>query len=569
MKRKTNINRPEIRADEINQRKNFDSVLNQHLKIHAKPFFKKPWFLSSMAVTTVALIISVVLINSNEKTKNQQSTTTTKQTAVDSITLARFYAQEEAKPCIHPPLKGINISYTTYKVDAQKGAVLTHETGSTLTIPKNAFMGINGKLLKGEIEIRYREFHDAVDFLVSGIPMTYDSAGTRYHFESAGMMEILAYQNGEKVSMIPDKAINVELASTDNSPKHNLYKLDTLKNNWSCIGKDKVVKKSGTPQLQTKEEIGPKMEMTSLEIKKEEVKKEKEEQIAALPNIPVQPKKPEQAKKERYNFNIEVDAKEFPELAIYKGAMFEVGDENKTFSKSLYDVTWEDAKLKNGSVKGDNYVLTLKKGTKQYEFVVYPVFEGKNYETAMKNFEEKFKQYTSTLEKRTTEEKRIEAEYNKKLLALKNQQEELEKRWKEEEAKRFKEMDTQQQVSRTFAVNSFGVFNCDNPRAYPKGVITSAQLNNDKNVKLLCYDVYLVDKKINGMFTYSRNPITTFSYDPEASNILWTVENGVLYYLKPEDFKTIAGNNGLQTIKMKRAPTSFKTPEEIKTFFEI
>ncbi len=572
MKRKININRPEISADEINQRKNFDSALNQRIQIDTKPLIKKPWFLSSIAVITVAIITTIVLLNNNKPIK-QQTTNNKQLSNSNSLALEEFYKNEETKSCINPPLKGINIPYTFYKVESEKGCKLNFKTGSVLTIPKNAFADANGKPLKGEVEIRYREFHDAVDFLVSGIPMTYDSAGVRYHFESAGMMEILAYQNGQQVKMMPDKSINVELASKDESTAHNLYKLDTFKNDWSCIGKDRVVKKSEKPQPQLVVDSTPSFskpkEILQLETKKTELKKDKENQLTALPKVPAQPKKPEQAKKDKYTFNIEVDAKEFPELAVYKGAMFEVGDENKSFTKAMYEITWDDAKLKNNSTKGDNYILTLKKGFKQYEYVVYPVFEGKNYETALKNFQEKFTVYTTTLEKRTKEEKRIEAEYNAKLAALKKQQEEMERKWKEEEANRFKTLSTELQVSRTFAINSFGVFNCDNPRAYPTGVITFAQLNNEKNVKLVCYDVYLVDKKINGMFTYAKNPINSFSYNPNASNILWTVENGVLYYLKPEDFKNISGSNGIQNIKMKAAPTSFKTAEEIKAFFEI
>src|ERR1017187_213247 len=91
---------------------------------------------------------------------------------------------------------------------------------------KNSFVDESGKLLNGEIELRYREFHDAFDFFVAGIPMTYDSAGVRYQFASAGMMEMQAYQNGKKVNMATGKSINIELASNYKGTEYNLYKLD-------------------------------------------------------------------------------------------------------------------------------------------------------------------------------------------------------------------------------------------------------------------------------------------------------------------------------------------------------
>lgn len=579
MKRKVNIDRTEISSEEITKRKNFDSVLKNHTAMSAKPLLKKPWFLSSLVVTTVAVVAAVMFLNQDsEKTqeakKNQDPTEIN-----DGLALATLYKSEESKPCINPPLEGCNVPYTIYKVIAEKGATLDFKTGSKLIIPKNAFADENGKPLKGEIELRYREFHDAVDFFISGIPMTYDSAGTRYQFESAGMMEMLAYQNGKQVSMAPKKSIDIELASNYKGNEYNLYELDTVKNNWACLGKDKVIQP--TTQTQNKavpategsnnenQTVQQTFEYKSIETKKIEVRGEKEVKIAALPKLAAEPKKPALATKEKYTFNLDVDGKEFPELAIYKGLLFEVGDENKNFNKSMYDITWDEAIIKEGTKKGENYSLTLKKAARKYDLIVYPVFEGKNYETAMKEFEDKFNKYNVTLEKRKAEEKRIENEYQAKIAALIKQQAEIERKWKEEEKARFKIMDTDQKVKRMFAINRFGVYNCDNPVAYPKGVLCNVQLTNDKFMKLICYDVYLVDKAKNGLFTYYKNPIVRFSFDPESTNMLWTVEHGVLHILKPEQFRDISGSNGISNLQLTRIDKQFKTADEMKAYLNF
>ena len=68
MKRKTNLNRPEISSAEIAKRKNFDSVLQQTTSVGAKPLIKKPWFLSSVVAVTIAIVTTVVLMNKNNKT---------------------------------------------------------------------------------------------------------------------------------------------------------------------------------------------------------------------------------------------------------------------------------------------------------------------------------------------------------------------------------------------------------------------------------------------------------------------------------------------------------------------
>lgn len=572
MKRKTNINRPEISSEEIAKGKNFNSVLNDQVTI-TKPFFKKGWFLSSMVVAIVGVITAVSLLIKTPE-NNIVKTNPAATINADDAVLAGFYKNEEAKPAINPPLEGLNVHYKIYKVIAEKGATLDFKTGSKMMIPKNAFVDENGKLLKGEVELRYREFHDAVDFFVSGIPMTYDSAGQRYHFESAGMLEMLAYQNDKPVNVAPEKSINIELASNQNGTEYNLYKLDTVRNNWSCLGKDKIKKEANLSAKNESFKDSPDVvqqaaEYKTIETKKTVVQKEKEVKIASLPKVSAEPKKPEEAKKDKHTFNIDVNPKEYPELAVYKGVLFEVGTENKNFTSSMYDVTWEEAIIKDGTKKGENYLLSLKNETKKYDIVVYPVFEGKNYEKAMSDFQGKFTKYNVALEKRKVDEAKIEAEYQSKIIALKKEQEELELKWKQIEENQFKLMNTDEKVKRMFALNSFGVYNCDKPSLYPKGVSCLANLTNEKDNRLMCYDVFLVDRAKNGLFSYTKNPIVQFSFDPQSTNLLWTVDNGVLYWLKPEQFKAIKGSEGMSNLKMNRVDQKFKTADELKEFFNF
>lgn len=570
MKKKININRPDISSEEILKRKNFDSVLKQYTSIH-KPFYKNPWFLSGAGIVIVAAVTAIALKLSNTNTLTTQSVKQ-ETTAIDSAALANFYKNEEAKPCINPPLSGIDIPSTTYKVIAEKGAILDFKTGSKIIIPKNSFTDNGGKLLKGEIELHYREFHDPVDFFLSGIPMTYDSAGSRYHFESAGMMEMMAYQDGKPVNIAPGKLIDIELASNYTGSEYNLYKLDTIANNWSCLGKDKIVEDkpdSGIKATTSEKQLEQTIEYKTVETKKEEVQKERNKKIAALPKLIAEPEKPEQAKKDKYTFNLDIDAREYPELDVYKGVLFEVGNENKNFNSSMYAITWDEAIIKEGPEKERNYLLTLKKASKKYDLVVYPVFEGKNYETAMKEYQERYSKYTAALDKRKAEEKKVEEEYQAQLARLKKQQEKIELKWKERQDSIFRQMSAQEKVHRAFAISGFGVYNCDNPSLYPTGVSCTARLNNEKDIKLMCYDVFLVDNEKNALFSYTKNPVVKFSFNPESKNLLWTVENGVLYWLKPEQFREINGTVDISDLRMNKVEQTFKNADEMKAFFNF
>ncbi|MBA3970671.1 MAG: hypothetical protein H0X46_00725 [Bacteroidetes bacterium] len=578
MKRKINLNRPEISSAEIAKRKNFDSVLKQSANVSGKPLFKKPWFLSSVVAVVVAVVVTAVLLNKDQKNaENANSETAGLISASDSVALEAFYKAEEAKPCISPPVKGLNIPYATFKVIAEKGGSLDFKTGSKIIIPKSAFADEKGNILKGEIELRYREFHDAADFFVSGIPMTYDSAGVKYQFESAGMMEIVAFQNGKQVNMAPQKEIKVELASNYKGTEYNLYKLDTVANNWSCLGKDKlfVNKEPNGDEHFTKGVIDVKTavaatpEYKELDVKIVEVQTVKTTELAALPKPAAEPDKPQQIKKGKFTFNLDVDPKEFPELSVYKGLLFEVGEENTNFNKSMYDITWDEATIKEGSKSGKNYNLTLKKAAKKYDLIVYPVFEGKDYDVAMKDFQAKFEKYKTTLNKRIASEKKIEEDYQARVAEYKRKQEEMIARAAKQANDQFKQMDSEEKVRRMFAINSFGVYNCDNPSIYPKGVLCTANVKSEKDKNLRCYQVYLVDKQKNGLFTYYKNPIMTFSFNPSSTNMLWTVEDGVIYWLKPEQFAAIYEGRGYSNLKMNRVDKTFATVEELKAYFNF
>lgn len=520
------------------------------------PIHKKAWFLS--VVLAVAITTAVFWLNKpfylNKNLKNTED---------ESLALSSFYKQEEAKPCVAPPLSGLNIPYTNYEVDAGKGGEFTFNTGSVFIVPENAFVDQSGVGLQGTVELRYREFHDAVDFFVAGIPMTYDSAGVRYQFESAGMMEMQAYQNGKQVFMAPGKSVEIQLASKHSSTEHNLYKLDTVKNNWACLGKDRVVHDAPLSPQQVEAEL------KTIEKQKLESVKEKTTKIESLAKVKNQPEAPLKADKNKYAFNIDVEPKEFPELAVFKNVLFEVGQENLNFNKSMYDITWDEVTIKDGKEKGKNYVLTLRKGRQSNDIVVYPVLEGKNYEKAQAEYNEKMKKYSLALEKRKFDERLIEMDYQQKVDKLKQQQKQVELKWKQVQDQELSHYDTEQKVKRMFVINSFGVYNCDKPIAYPTGISCVATLFDDKNEKVMCYEVYLVDKSINALFTFTKNPVKQFSYNPQSTNLVWTVHNDVLYWLNPTQFKDIVVSNGVADLVLTKVDKKFKTADELKAFFSL
>jgi len=156
------------------------------------------------------------------------------------ILFSSISCQQESKnlpALIKPPIASINKAFTKYTIEAKQGAKITYETGSTISIPADAFKDSLGNLVTGEIELLYREFHDATDVLLSGIPMQFqDSTGNDKIFQTAGMLELRAKQNGKDIFLQENKSIDLRTASFQEDDGYNFYYLDEEARKWEEQG---------------------------------------------------------------------------------------------------------------------------------------------------------------------------------------------------------------------------------------------------------------------------------------------------------------------------------------------
>jgi len=236
---KINIDRPEVTSEEISQRMDFDGLLAQHAA--ATPFWKSAWFAGSV-VAAAALLTAAVIFWPGTPTEPEVAQATEAPIDETGMAAPADLPEPEQTSAVQPPLPGVDVPYDDYQVDATKGGVIEHPTGSQLTIPEHCFVDEDGNPVEGKVDIAYREFHDIAAVFVSGIPMQYDSAGYPYQFETAGMMDIRGSQEGKPVYIAPGKGIDVELYSDNEDPKFNLYQLDEPTGAWAYMGKDEVRK---------------------------------------------------------------------------------------------------------------------------------------------------------------------------------------------------------------------------------------------------------------------------------------------------------------------------------------
>lgn len=458
---------------------------------------------------------------------------------------------------IEAPIQGVDVKRDTFKVAHNTADTINYTTGSTLIVPANAFLDENGKEVQGEVDIVYREFRDAVDFFLSGIPMTYDSAGTTYHFESAGMMEIRAYHEGKEVFVNPGKEIKVQFASDFKDDRYNIYYLDEKGKKWDYHGKDVLPEEEEVAhevpvRYSDPEEIDHPLlaeKAPEMNIDKDPVNKEIKRVEKKIEEI--KKTEPKEANEKNFNLEIMVDAKEFPELALYKGSKFEVHPEkNPGFKPSLANEEWHACDVEQGEEEKE-YVLTFKnfQSKKEASITTYPVFEGKDYETAKAEFDKKHQKYKDTLQV-------LEAERAAKIERRKQEIANFQKRQQEiwdslnqvrvtREAAQFAAMNAENKVNRIFEVERFGVWNSDCPSKMPQGTRVLAKYSRKDGVDEEIHHVYLVDRNMNAkIYLYGGAP-NNFTFNPESETQLWTMGlDQKLLVIHSEDMEKAAHQKG-------------------------
>ncbi len=118
----------------------------------------------------------------------------------------------------------------TFTVDNSQGGDFNHTSGSTVHIPANCVVHIDGSPVIGSYTISYTEYRNAAQIAFSDIPMTFDEAGKRFQFNSVGMYELRGAQEGKELRLT--QPIVVDFNCTEVKDNVDFYELDDTKGTW-------------------------------------------------------------------------------------------------------------------------------------------------------------------------------------------------------------------------------------------------------------------------------------------------------------------------------------------------
>jgi len=242
-----------------------------------------------------------------------------------------------------------DIPFDNYLINSEQAKTIITESGSEISIPANAFVFEDGTNFSGEAEIKYRELISAADIIASNVNMKYDSAGVTYDFQTAGMFEIEAYANGQKLVIKEGQKIDITFGS-QSAGSYGFYHYEEDSENWKYEGNSLV-------------------------------------SLNKTQNTTFKPLKP--TKLDQNNdiiLEVNADYNLFPELKMYDNILWkytgdkDVAEINNIFSKKI--INSELVNAKNGK-----YLLEITTYNKtKYEMEVAPVFSAKNFQKAENKF---------------------------------------------------------------------------------------------------------------------------------------------------------------------------------------
>jgi len=509
-----------LSQEEIAKGKNFDAILNKisntsasqelgtnSLKGKSASWIKPILYTLGLVASIAVVVLLLTKNNANEAVINEEQTA------------------QNVEISINPPFGDEIIPFQTAFINPNEDQLL--DIGrSQIRIPANSILDANGKEVTEQVKISFREFHTNSEILVSGIPMHYDSSGTRMYFESAGMFEIKAQiadkPGSEELAIHQEKPIQVSWTSKSNDTYFNQYFYNQDKNEWEFIVKDRaIVMNSESDYLDYKRNnklavleqriLNYDMEL-STKVDEQELKLQEE-----IQKLEAQaPAKPIEAELDAMLVAIDADTKYFPELKAYDGYKFEVLDLDR-FDQRKADLEWNSIDVKRGNKKG-TYILHFWRPGEDYEVLCKPVLVGEDFEKAQKKYEELFVSYQKGVEQK-------KAEIRTKLAQVKAEEASRKAEFIEQRKKQLEAIVALRQAEysasmtmRVFQVRNFGIWNCDAPQYLPQGQEVILVKLDDMGAPLMSSNLYLVEKGRNTL--YNMTGRASFEINPEADNVL-------------------------------------------------
>lgn len=390
------------------------------------------------------------------------------------------------KQTIEPAFDNLNVLPVTLTLKGAKAQTLRLASGSSIDVPESAFVDAQGQPVNGNVDIVFREFHNAAEIIACGIPMkVMGENGGEDWMQTAGMYEINGFQNGQPVFVAPGKSLNVNLVSEVDG-EYDFWYFDPEAGNWENRG-------VSTPVPNVAQDV-------AAEVPADVLRK-----AGPAPVAPVA------FRENTPPIDLDINLKKFPELAGKRGVIWQYAGkdarQDPANNPGLFTKNWEDIDIALNP-DGRTYTLTLVNDDETVKLPVAPALKGKDLEQARADYQQRL------------------ADYKKKLASA-------------TEAQAFR--DDQKAFVRSFQIQGFGVYNYDILMKFKNAIPVLANFDFGTDIPANLrreISVYLVSGNGRMVVNYPPSDWHKFRIDPDMeSSIVAVLPGNKLATLSGEDIK--------------------------------
>lgn len=158
---------------------------------------------------------------------------TTNLTEADKAFDRRTNIKIKTKEYTPTNIAGYELKPQEYNFSCEKETKIETVSGSKFTIPEDAFVDEEGKLVEGEVKLEIVEYRDPLDFVFASEPMNLEQDGKIAFYQSDGMFKIEAKQGDKKLSLAKGKSIESEIQLKENQSESRFYAFNADSGQWN------------------------------------------------------------------------------------------------------------------------------------------------------------------------------------------------------------------------------------------------------------------------------------------------------------------------------------------------
>lgn len=485
--------------------------------------------------------------------------------------------------------KHVDVPFASYSFQAEKGITVKDErSGAVISIPANALQNKDGKPVKGNVSLNYREFRTKADFALAGIPMTYKDK----NFNSAGMFELRVFHNKDTLQLITGKTAGVEFNMTKNEPGIGFYYLSQPENEWvllesldkkvearvekvaDTIGLDEVIIESLPVQMPLQEQVH-----FAGKSGKEKFVEGLNQQLELSGNrkksAPVQPEENVFKKGPAEDQTTTVNWKMLDLNSPSSADTIDTRNINKSYPSNLSEL--ENSVGNTGNFNEENTyqaarLIMTREELKMSKEEWYAYIKGNEevekrirmHLDSVASYGKEASKYIQGLAQKT----------NNRLAEIRQAE------YKEAQAMR----DSLNRVAvdkgtldaghyfdplvRNLSISGFGVFNCDQVYRIksPARIQASYKDEQGKEIRLL-RALSVIDTKVNGVFSFDPKNFTCSSTG-NTNLLLFTKDNRIFFLNTKGWHRAKVVRSGKYVFTMKEISEQVKTPEDLQAILE-